>query len=235
MDFIKYLFGCFGITRNHEGSTARQTVAIVKLNGEIQYGLSYQEARIIIDIAFSLPNICAVLLIVDSCGGSPSETEMISNYLKEKKTFTKVPIYSFVMENGLSGGYWIACSGDKIFACSKLSMIGSISVKIEKVYNRIYEAETNSCETIDDETEERLINAVHKVFIENVVLSRGERLSRKGIEGKDPFDGDFWLAEEALKLGLIDGIQNTSSFIERNFPSNVLVVCVNDIFCREVV
>lgn len=68
-----------------------------------------------------------ILLVINSGGGSVNESDIIYRLLKEYKARYSVPIYVFV--NGLcaSGGYYIACSGDKIFA-SDVSLVGSIGV-----------------------------------------------------------------------------------------------------------
>ena len=59
------------------------------------------------------PCLKAVLLSINSPGGSPVQCELISNYIGEKASEKKVPVYSFVEDAAASGGYWLACCGDK--------------------------------------------------------------------------------------------------------------------------
>merc|ERR1719219_1978223 len=132
-----------------------ETVAILELKGEIGKSLCFQNAKELIDQAFGIKNLRAVLLEISSPGGSTFETEQIAEYLKAKMYETNIPIVSFVMEQALSGGYWLACSSLEIYATGRLSMVGR--------------------------------------------------------------DGDLWLAEEALRLGLIDGIQTSWDYIGQNF------------------
>ena len=108
-----------------------ETVAILELKGEIGKSLSFQTAKEIIDEAFGIKNLQAVLLEISSPGGSSFETKQIAEYLKAMMTRTNIPIVSFVMDQALSGGYWLACSGLEIYATGRLSMVGSIGVIME--------------------------------------------------------------------------------------------------------
>ena len=58
----------------------------------------------------------------------------------------------------------------------------------------------------------------HKIFVDLVMSSRGERLKHKD---EDIFTGRFWTAERAEKLGLIDGIDNVESYIMRRWGEEV--------------
>ena len=59
-----------------------------------------------------------------------------------------------------------------------------------------------------------------KFIIKTVETSRGDRLRA---EDEDIFNGDLWLAEGALELGLIDGIQTSADYIEQNFANDTKV------------
>lgn len=89
----------------------------------------------------------AVLLSINSPGGSPAQCELISDHIwslsKEKKVnlppsylpcnalnggnWLQVPVLSFVEDLAASGGYWLACVGEKIYI-AKTSVLGSIGV-----------------------------------------------------------------------------------------------------------
>merc|ERR1712113_483605 len=94
-------------------------ISILRLSGIIgdygSAGLSLNTMNKYIEQAFCVKNLSAVFLLINSPGGSPVQSDLISKrieYLSRKKS---VPVYSFIEDIGASGGYWLACSGEKIF------------------------------------------------------------------------------------------------------------------------
>ena len=69
----------------------------------------------------------AVVLQINSPGGSPVQSEMISKRIRDLSEEKNIPVLAFVEDVAASGGYWLACAADEIFA-SKASIIGSIGV-----------------------------------------------------------------------------------------------------------
>lgn len=184
-----------------------------------------------IDVAFSPPSLKAVILSVNSPGGSPVQSDLVSAYIKRKAEASNVPVIVFVEDMAASGGYWLACTGTEIYA-ARSSILGSIGVitmglgapeLIKKigVENRTYTAgESKSINNPFDPVKEsdvaiikRNLNEIHQVFIEHVKTSRGEKLA----DDETIFSGQFWTADSALKLGLIDGIDHADAYIERTW------------------
>ena len=66
----------------------------------------------------------------------------------------------------------------------------------------------------------KMCSDIHQVFINHVKTSRGSRLVGSD---EEIFNGAVWTAEAALKLGLIDGIDNVESYIHRNFGEQVKI------------
>ena len=67
--------------------------------------------------AFKMRNVRAVALVVNSPGGSPAQSSLIMKRVQQlRKQHHNVPVYTFVEDLAASGGYYIACAGDKIFA-----------------------------------------------------------------------------------------------------------------------
>ena len=141
--------------------------------------------------------------------------------MKAKKE--KVSLTMFVEDVAASGGYWIACAGHQVYA-SKTSIIGSLGVimgtfgfeeLIKKigVERRILAAGENKAlmdpfsplKDADVKIVKQMLSDSHKIFIEHVKKNRGSKL-----QGTDDelFNGAVWTGEPALKLGLIDGIDN---------------------------
>ena len=164
---------------------------------------------------------------------------MIYSYIRELADKKKVKVLVFAEDVAASGGYFIACSGDEIFANSS-SIIGSIGVisasfgfkdLIQKigVQRRVYTAGKNKS-TLDPFVEEkeedvkRLKNIqleLHADFIKIVETSRGSKL--KDVEKNNIFTGEFWTGKTALKLGLIDGIGNADQILKKKFGDKVII------------
>jgi signal peptide peptidase SppA len=109
------------------------TVACLNLSGVIgkdskfSAGLNIENAFPLIEKAFSLPNVKAVAIAINSPGGSPVQSELIYNAIREFSYDKKIPVYTFARDVAASGGYWLLLSGDEIYAHNS-SIIGSIGV-----------------------------------------------------------------------------------------------------------
>ncbi len=110
-----------------------KSVSVIQLNGVIapnmgrRKGLNLQELEKTLEQAFTGSNIQAVALQINSPGGSPVQSEMISLRIRELSEKNNISVLAFVEDVAASGGYWLACSADEIFA-SNASIVGSIGV-----------------------------------------------------------------------------------------------------------
>src|SRR3989304_7514931 len=108
-------------------------VAILNLHGMISatkstsVTISIHNLNKHIDTAFNTANTVAVVLSINSPGGSPVQSELIYKKIRNMATKKKIPVLSFIEDVGASGGYMLACAGDEIYA-SKSSIVGSIGV-----------------------------------------------------------------------------------------------------------
>ena len=80
-----------------------------------------------IDKAFSHKNLEAVLLNINSPGGSPVQSDLVASYIQDKGNRMNIKVISFVEDTAASGGYWLACAGQEIYA-ARSSIVGSIGV-----------------------------------------------------------------------------------------------------------
>lgn len=69
----------------------------------------------------------AVALVVNSPGGSPVQSAMIGERIRQLAAQTKIPVLGFAEDVAASGGMWLLASADEIYA-SKSSIVGSIGV-----------------------------------------------------------------------------------------------------------
>jgi len=147
-------------------------------------------------------------------------------------------VFAFVEDVAASGGYWLACSADEIFA-SKASIIGSIGVvssgfgfdkAIQKlgVERRLYTSGDNKAildpflpENKDDVKRLKGIQKeLHNQFISFVKSRRGSKITN---ENKEIFTGAFWSGEKSLELGLIDSFGEMKAVLKDRFGENLKI------------
>ncbi|MDC0093606.1 S49 family peptidase [Alphaproteobacteria bacterium] len=221
-----------------------KNVSVIPLNGVIaanmgrRKGLNLNELDKNIEQAFSVKNLKAVALQINSPGGSPVQSEMIANRIRELSDKNDVPVLAFVEDVAASGGYWLACAADEIIA-SKASIIGSIGVvssgfgfnkAIEKIGidRRLYTSGDNKAildpflpENSEDIKRLKAIqNELHIQFITFVKSRRGSKIKD---DNKEVFTGAFWSGEKSLELGLIDSFGEMKCIIKERFGSQVKI------------
>ena len=97
-------------------------VAVVRLEGTIaasmSFGSSLNDANTskAIEKAFSIRNVSAVALLINSPGGSPVQSSLIANRISRLAKRNKVKVIAFCEDVAASGGYWLACAADDIYA-----------------------------------------------------------------------------------------------------------------------
>ncbi len=221
---------------------AKPTVAVVPMGGVISSdtrpgrGLNLVAMEKTLERVFTGGPYKAVILAINSPGGSPTQSRMLHDRIRALSKEHKVPVLSYIEDVGASGGYMIALSGDEIFA-DPYAIVGSIGVisagfgfpeAIDKlgVERRVYTAGENKSQLDpfrpeDPEQVARLseiLSKLHTLFIEMVKRRRGARL--KG-EEKDVFSGQFWVAGDAVELGLIDGTGDLRALLQARFGKEV--------------
>ena len=178
--------------------------------------------------AFDDPKVKGIVLRINSPGGSPVQSGYVYDEIRRLRALHKdTKVYAVISDLGASGAYYIASAADEIYA-DKASLVGSIGVTaagygfvgaMEKlgVERRTYTSGEHKS-FLDpfqpqkpDETQfwQGVLDTTHRQFIASVKQGRGERLKDK--EHPELFSGLVWSGEQALQLGLIDGLGNTSS------------------------
>ena len=108
-------------------------VPVVRLAGVIgvvtplRPGLLLSSIAKSLERAFSTPRARAVALVINSPGGSPSQSHLIFRRIRQLADEKKLPVLAFVEDIGASGGYMLACAADEI-VCNEFSIVGSIGV-----------------------------------------------------------------------------------------------------------
>src|SRR5512135_2264321 len=108
-------------------------VPVVRLSGVIgvstplRPGLMISTTAKTLERAFSVRNARAIALLINSPGGSPSQSHLIYRRIRDLSAEKKIPVIAFVEDVGASGGYMLSCAADEI-VCDQFSIVGSIGV-----------------------------------------------------------------------------------------------------------
>jgi signal peptide peptidase SppA len=213
-------------------------IHVVRLEGQLAAGKSMRGGNLnlravepALQKAFR-KGVAAVALEINSPGGSPVQSALISNRIQSLSKEFGVPVYVFCEDVAASGGYWLACAGDEIYA-DENSIIGSIGVismgfgfpkLMQKlgVESRVHTAgeskSTNNPFKPEKPEDVAKLNSIleemHVSFKAMVRERRGDKLQGKD---KELFTGAYWTGKSALTLGLIDGIGHMEATMKRKF------------------
>ena len=217
-------------------------VNLLRLEGVIASGgrgrLSDQAVAPLIERAFRHGKPQAVAIVINSPGGSPVQSALIAARIRRLSDTLDVPVHAFVEDAAASGGYWLACAADDIH-CDAVSILGSIGVisagfglheliARNGVERRVHTAGASKSqldpfrpENPDDIARlQTLLDGMHAQFIAHVRARRGDRLD--GTE--DLFDGRFWLGQDAVRLGLADGLGHPVPVLKARYGDKVRIV-----------
>jgi len=208
-------------------------ISVIQLHGVIAArdgALNATTTEPLIQRAFAEAGRLPVILDIESPGGSPVQSDLIATQIRREADRRQVRVHAVIREVGASGGYWLACAADEIYA-NPMSIVGSIGVRgggfaapalLARlgIEHRLYTAGTNkarfdpfSPERPEDAAFARdLMDSLHTQFKDWVRDRRGLRL--KGLEDQ-VFDGGFMLGQRALELGLIDGLNDLGGLVRQ--------------------
>jgi protease IV len=164
----------------------------------------------------------ALVLRINSPGGSPVQAGIVNDELRRLKAKHGKKVYAVVDEMCASGAYYIAVAADEIFV-DKASLVGSIGVLMSGfgftglmdkmgIERRLLTAGENKgmLDPFSPQNDKHrahaqtMIDQVHQQFIKVVRDGRGKRLK----ETPETFSGLFWNGEEAVRMGLADNFGN---------------------------
>lgn len=221
---------------------AKPKIAVIRMAGVIaagsgkRAGISHARFEKVIDEAFETHKLQGVALIINSPGGSPSQSALITSQIRRLAEKKEVPVYAFVEDVAASGGYWIACAADEIYA-QESSVVGSIGVisagfgfknLIDKygVERRVHTSGKDKG-FLDPFQEEKpadvkrlkaLQKDIHEQFKDWVRERRDGKLKT---DEKDLFEGQFWTGNIGLEHGLIDGIGDYKTILKEKCGDDI--------------
>ena len=222
-------------------------VAVLKLHGVITptpspFGrgtININTVESALTRAFDHDRLAAVALAINSPGGAATQSALVAERIRELAGRRNVPVLAFCEDVAASGGYWLACAADEIYAHAS-SLVGSIGVVsagfgltglLERlgVERRVYTAGTNKMRLDPFRPEkpedvawlESLQGQLHELFVSWVRKRRGDKLST---DNDDLFSGEVWTGAKAVELGLVDGVGNLREVIKDRFPDAEIAV-----------
>ncbi len=214
----------WGAGAEHE----QRHTAMVALNGVIEAKGEANAENLIaaLDAAFEEKNAVAVVLRINSPGGSPVQAGMINDEIRRLRAkYPDKPLYAVVEDMCASGGYFVAVAADKIYV-NKASIVGSIGVLMDGfgfngvmdkvgVERRLLTAGENKgfLDPFSPQVErhkahaQTLLNEIHQQFIDVVKAGRGKRLK----ETPEMFSGLMWTGVQSVQMGLADDFGSIDS------------------------
>ncbi|HBZ07284.1 MULTISPECIES: S49 family peptidase [Massilia] len=216
------LWTYLGLSFGSDDENLGRHTALIEINGEIEAEGSGSADNVIpsLNKAFSDAGSAAVVMRIDSPGGSPVQAGIIVDEIRRlRKGYPDKPLYVVVDEICASGGYYIAAAADKIYV-NKASIVGSVGVLMDSfgftgtmeklgVERRLLTAGANKgfLDPFSPQSEkhrahaQEMLNEIHQQFISVVRAGRGSRLK----ETPETFSGLYWTGAKAVEMGLADG------------------------------
>lgn len=203
-------------------SVSAPHTAVIEIKGEIASDAEANAQSVITSLrsAFEDSGAQAVVLLINSPGGSPVQAGIINDEITRLRQLHEKPVYAVVEETCASAAYYIAAAADNIYV-DKASLIGSIGVLMDGfgftglmeklgIERRLMTAGDNKAMldpfSPQDEAQrayvQGMLTQIHNQFIEVVKKGRGQRLKIT----EDTFSGLVWSGQQAVDLGLVDGL-----------------------------
>jgi serine protease SohB len=220
-------------------------IPVIRLSGVIadtsmkRSGICYARVAKVIEKAFDMKKAPAVAIVINSPGGAPAQSQLIGTMIRTMADEKEISVYVFVEDVAASGGYWLACAGDRIFV-QETSIVGSIGVisggfgfedfiDRHDIKRRLYTSGRDKSmldpflpEKPEDVVRLKELQAqIHEHFITWVKNRRGEKLN-----GRDDelFEGRFWTGSIAVDMGLADGIGDVRTIMRERYGKDVKFV-----------
>ena len=209
-------------------------IAVLDIMGTISEndGYTYDQQYLLdsIDTMMEDDSNKALLLHIDTPGGTVYETDELYLKIMEYKAYTNRPVYAAVENYAASGGYYVACAADAIYANRNATtgsigvimgdfldlseLLDNIGVGVSYVATGPNKAMGNSYEPLTDEQRAIYQEICDESFEQFVgIIAEGRNMNEA--EVRVLADGRVYTAKQAAANGLIDGIESFQTTLER--------------------
>lgn len=188
---------------------------------------SMEKIAALVSAAAQNPDVAAILLSVDSPGGTVDGTQALASAVKSVRGVK--PIVALIDGLGASAAYWVASAADKVFATDETTAVGSIGVvsthidqsrqdemygeKWTEITSGKYKRIASAHQPLSEEGRayiQQQTDDIYRIFVDSVAENRGLTVDQTLAAA----DGKIFLARAALSSGLIDGIMPLNETIE---------------------
>ena len=209
-------------------------IAVLDIMGTISEndGYTYDQQYLLdsIDTMMEDDSNKALLLHIDTPGGTVYETDELYLKIMEYKAYTNRPVYAAVENYAASGGYYVACAADAIYANRNATtgsigvimgefldlseLLDNIGVGVSYVATGPNKAMGNSYEPLTDEQRAIYQEICDESFEQFVgIIAEGRNMNEADV--RVLADGRVYTAKQAAANGLIDGIESFQTTLER--------------------
>ena len=204
----------------------RSRIAVVEIHGVIGNQVKISEFAHMIDSLSNNRRIRALLLDIDSPGGSATGSEVL--YRSIQRVAASKPVYAYVRGIGASGGYYLACAASKIYALPT-ALIGSIGVIylrpiLEQLLTKIgidfsvyksgeFKDMTGFWRSPTDRESQKFQELIDEIFDNFVaVVANGRSLDDSVV--REVATGEVMTAQRGKNCGLVDEIGDFKDALE---------------------
>ena len=204
----------------------RSSVAIVEIHGVIGNHVKIPEFSRLIDSVAGNQRLKALLLDIDSPGGSATGSEVL--YRAIQRVAEEKPVYAYVRGMGASGGYYLACAASKVYALPT-ALVGSIGViylrpVLEQLLSKVgvdfsvyksgeFKDMTGFWRSPTDRESEKFQELINEIF-DNFVAVVAEGRSLDEAKVREIATGEIMTAQKGIRQGLVDEIGDFKDALE---------------------
>ncbi len=204
----------------------RSSVAIVEIHGVIGNHVKIPEFSRLIDSVAGNQRLKALLLDIDSPGGSATGSEVL--YRAIQRVAEEKPVYAYVRGMGASGGYYLACAASKVYALPT-ALVGSIGViylrpVLEQLLSKVgvdfsvyksgeFKDMTGFWRSPTDRESEKFQELINEIF-DNFVAVVAEGRSLDEAKVREIATGEIMTAQKGIGQGLVDEIGDFKDALE---------------------
>ena len=225
------------LTEKAIGGSGRDKVLVIDISGEISDGGTMETERKLwarikeeLDLASDDNSVKAIVLRIDSPGGSVTTSDIISHELKEFKKKKKIPVVASLMDVAASGGYYVAVGADEIIAhpttvtgsigviaynfdaSGLMTKVGVVSETIKSGKNKDMGSPFKPMTPEERKIFQSIIDSLYNRFLDVVVEGRKGKITMERL--KVLADGRVFTAQQALSDGLVDSIGYMEDAVE---------------------
>ncbi len=226
----------------------KDVINVINLEGVIgsvslKQGLTLTSLNKHLENAFKGKNVKAVVLNINSPGGSPVQSELIAKRIQQLSSKHNINVIAFVQDIAASGGYWIACAASEIITAEN-SILGSLGVRfsgfglhkaIEKLgIERRVHTQGESKALLDPFLPEKKEDVSMILEVQADIYKNFKKQVHQGREGKlqisdsELFSGAIWSGNQAVEIGLADKIGDFYNEIEARYGSEIEIKTINE-------